>query len=114
MSLGLPVGTAQERDLHCPMGCVGIVMQGDVQAKVMVAQGAKPIGPICQVISGRDQTLGAIQMDDIARPLIMIARMMTMMMINMVMMMMMKQRSALLPKSNEWRRTPRLISQNPF
>ena len=33
----------------------------------MVAQGAKPIGPICQVISdGRDQTLGAIQMDDIA------------------------------------------------
>ena len=33
----------------------------------MVAQGAKPIGPIFQVISdGRDQTLGAIQMDDIA------------------------------------------------
>ena len=26
-----------------PDGCVGIVMQGDVQAKVMVAQGAKPV-----------------------------------------------------------------------
>ena len=47
-------------------GCIGIVMQGDIQAKILVAQGAKPVGPIYRVISARDSTLRVIQMDETA------------------------------------------------
>lgn len=47
-------------------GCLGVVLNGDFQAKVMVAQGAKPVGGIYRIISGQGSTIGAIQLDEVA------------------------------------------------
>ena len=47
-------------------GCLGVVFNGDFQAKVMVAQGAKPVGGIYRIISGQGSTVGAIQLDEVA------------------------------------------------
>ena len=47
-------------------GCVGVAMTGDAKFKVMVAQGAKPVGGIYRVVSGEGSTIGAIQLDDVA------------------------------------------------
>jgi len=47
-------------------GCVGIAMKGDARLKIMLAQGAKPVGGVYRVISGQDSTIGAIQLDELA------------------------------------------------
>jgi indole-3-glycerol phosphate synthase len=47
-------------------GCVGIAIAGDVQAKVMVSQGAKPVGGVYRIVSGQDSTISAIQLDETA------------------------------------------------
>ena len=45
-------------------GCVGVAMQGDLQVKTMIAQGAKPVGGIYRIVSGSDSTIGAIVLDE--------------------------------------------------
>jgi small ligand-binding sensory domain FIST len=45
-------------------GCVGMIMQGDVKVKTMVAQGAKPVGGIYRVVSGFDSSIKAICLDE--------------------------------------------------
>lgn len=47
-------------------GCVGLAMSGDIQAKVMMAQGAKPVGGVYRVVAGEESTIGAIQLDEVA------------------------------------------------
>ena len=47
-------------------GCIGVVLSGDVQVKVLVAQGAKPVGGVYRVVSGQDSTIAAIQLDEMA------------------------------------------------
>lgn len=47
-------------------GCIGVSMVGDVELKVMVAQGAKPVGGVYRVVSGKDSTIGVIQLDEMA------------------------------------------------
>jgi len=47
-------------------GCVGVVLSGDVQVKVMVAQGVKPVGGIYRVVNGQDSTISSIQLDEMA------------------------------------------------
>lgn len=45
-------------------GCVGVVMQGDIEVKTMIAQGAKPVGGIYRIVSGSESTIRAIQLDE--------------------------------------------------
>lgn len=47
-------------------GCLGVAFDGDFQAKVMVAQGAKPVGNVYRIISGQDSTIRTIQLDEVA------------------------------------------------
>lgn len=47
-------------------GCLGVAMSGDVTFKVMVAQGAKPVGGIYRVVKGEESTIQAIQLDEAA------------------------------------------------
>ena len=39
-------------------------MQGDLEVKTMIAQGAKPVGGVYRVVSGTDSTIGAIVLDE--------------------------------------------------
>jgi len=57
-------GTGQPETLTD--GCVGAVLKGDIQVKVMVSQGAKPVGGIYRVVSGEGSTVGAIVLDEAA------------------------------------------------
>ncbi|CAB9499032.1 Indole-3-glycerol phosphate synthase [Seminavis robusta] len=50
-------------------GCVGIAMKGDIQIRTMVAQGAKPVGGIYQVIKATGSTINAIVLDETATEL---------------------------------------------
>jgi indole-3-glycerol phosphate synthase len=50
-------------------GCVGVALKGDIQVKVSVAQGAKPVGGVYRVVSGQDSTIAAIQLDEAATQL---------------------------------------------
>ena len=47
-------------------GCVGIILQGDVQAKAFLARGAKPVGGIYQIVKAQESTIGVIVLDEIA------------------------------------------------
>lgn len=47
-------------------GCIGVSMVGDAELKVMVAQGAKPVGGVYRIVSGKDSTIGVIQLDEMA------------------------------------------------
>jgi len=47
-------------------GCVGVAMQGDLEIKTMIAQGAKPVGGVYRVVSGESSTIKAIALDEIA------------------------------------------------
>jgi indole-3-glycerol phosphate synthase len=47
-------------------GCVGLVMQGDIEAKAMIAQGTKPVGGIYRIVKGGDSTIQAICLDEVA------------------------------------------------
>jgi indole-3-glycerol phosphate synthase len=44
-------------------GCVGIAMRGDVELKVMLAQGSKPVGGVYSIVKGEECTIRAIQLD---------------------------------------------------
>jgi small ligand-binding sensory domain FIST len=50
-------------------GCVGIAMKGDIDVRTMVAQGAKPVGGIYQVIKATGSTINAIVLDEVATEL---------------------------------------------
>jgi len=45
-------------------GCIGAVLNGDIQVSTMLAQGAKPVGGIYRIVSGQDSTIGAIMLDE--------------------------------------------------
>ncbi|KAG7357012.1 indole-3-glycerol phosphate synthase [Nitzschia inconspicua] len=45
-------------------GCVGVVMKGDIQVKTMIAQGAKPVGGVYQIVKGQESTISAIALDE--------------------------------------------------
>jgi indole-3-glycerol phosphate synthase len=45
-------------------GCVGVFMSGDIQVKTMVAQGAKPVGGVYQIVKGQESTIAAIALDE--------------------------------------------------
>ena len=47
-------------------GCVGVVLQGDVQVRQMTAQGAKPVGGIYQILKAQDSTISVIVLDEAA------------------------------------------------
>lgn len=45
-------------------GCVGVVMEGDVQLQTLTAQGAKPVGGVYRVLKSVDSTIQAIVLDE--------------------------------------------------
>ena len=47
-------------------GCVGVGMNGDIKVKTMIAQGAKPVGGVYQVVKGQESTIQAIALDEVA------------------------------------------------
>ncbi len=51
-------------------GCVGISMKGDAKVKIMLAQGSKPVGGVYRIVSGRESTIGTIQLDEAATELL--------------------------------------------
>ena len=50
-------------------GCVGIGMTGDIDVRTMVAQGAKPVGGIYQILKATGSTINAIVLDETATEL---------------------------------------------
>ena len=52
-------------------GCVGVVLRGDIEAKVIMAQGTKPVGGIYRVVKGVASTIQAICLDETATQQIM-------------------------------------------
>lgn len=51
-------------------GCVGVVLGGDIQMQMMVAQGAKPVGGIYQIVKGQESTITAIALDEVSTEMI--------------------------------------------
>lgn len=51
-------------------GCVGVVMLGDIEVQTMIAQGAKPVGGIYQIVKGQDSTIFSIALDEISTELV--------------------------------------------
>jgi small ligand-binding sensory domain FIST len=51
-------------------GCVGVVLTGDIQVKMMIAQGAKPVGGVYQIVKGQETTISAIALDEPATELV--------------------------------------------
>jgi small ligand-binding sensory domain FIST len=51
-------------------GCVGVGLSGDIQVKTMIAQGAKPVGGIYQIVKGQERTIQAIALDEVATELV--------------------------------------------
>jgi small ligand-binding sensory domain FIST len=47
-------------------GCVGVAMSGDIRVETMIAQGAKPVGGVYQIVKGQDSTIQAIALDEVA------------------------------------------------
>jgi indole-3-glycerol phosphate synthase len=47
-------------------GCIGVILQGDVQIQTMTAQGTKAVGGIYQILKGEDSTINAIVLDEAA------------------------------------------------
>ena len=47
-------------------GCVGVGMDGDIQVQTMIAQGAKPVGGVYQIVKGEESTIQAIALDEVA------------------------------------------------
>jgi small ligand-binding sensory domain FIST len=44
-------------------GCVGMIWQGDVQVRTLMASGAKPVGGIYRIVKGHDSTIQVIVLD---------------------------------------------------
>ena len=51
-------------------GCVGVAMSGDIQVNTMIAQGAKPVGGVYQIVKGTKSTIQAIALDEAATQLV--------------------------------------------
>mmetsp|Transcript_63521 Transcript_63521/g.73073 ORF Transcript_63521/g.73073 Transcript_63521/m.73073 type:complete len:1022 (+) Transcript_63521:83-3148(+) len=51
-------------------GCVGVVMEGDITVQSMIAQGAKPVGGVYQIVKGQDTTISAVALDENATELL--------------------------------------------
>ena len=54
-------------------GCVGVVMEGDITLQTMIAQGAKPVGGVYQIVKGEKSTISAIALDETATELLKLA-----------------------------------------
>ena len=54
-------------------GCVGVAMTGDIEVQTMIAQGAKPVGGVYQIVKGEESTIQAIALDETATDLVMAA-----------------------------------------
>jgi indole-3-glycerol phosphate synthase len=54
-------------------GCVGVVMEGDITLQTMIAQGAKPVGGVYQIVKGEKSTISAIALDETATELFKLA-----------------------------------------
>lgn len=51
-------------------GCVGVVLKGDIQIESMVAQGAKPVGGVYQIVKGQESTINSIALDEAATEIV--------------------------------------------
>lgn len=51
-------------------GCVGVVLKGDIQIQTMVAQGAKPVGGVYQIVKGQESTISSIALDEAATEIV--------------------------------------------
>ncbi|KAL3939702.1 MAG: hypothetical protein SGBAC_005623 [Bacillariaceae sp.] len=51
-------------------GCLGVALSGDLRVKTMVAQGAKPVGGVYQIVKGKETTIQAIALDESATELL--------------------------------------------
>ena len=51
-------------------GCVGVFMSGDIEVKTMIAQGAKPVGGVYQIVKGQESTISTIALDEAATELV--------------------------------------------
>lgn len=51
-------------------GCVGVAMSGDIQVQTMIAQGAKPVGGVYQIVKGEKSTIQTIALDEAATQLV--------------------------------------------
>ena len=51
-------------------GCVGVKFSGDIEVRTVVAQGAKPVGGVYQIIKGQDSTISTVALDETATELI--------------------------------------------
>jgi len=54
----------QDIDQTLADGCVGMALSGDVKVKVIIAQGAKPVGGVYRVVSGEETSIKTIQLDE--------------------------------------------------
>ena len=62
---------AKEKDCIQTLGdgCVGVAMTGDLEVKTMMAQGAKPVGGVYQIVKGQESTISVIALDEVATEL---------------------------------------------
>ena len=51
-------------------GCVGVVMEGDIVVKNMIAKGAKPVGGVYNIVKGEASTISAIALDEAATEIV--------------------------------------------
>jgi small ligand-binding sensory domain FIST len=51
-------------------GCVGVILSGDIQVQTMVAQGAKPVSGVYQIVKGQESTIAAIALDEVATAMV--------------------------------------------
>ena len=51
-------------------GCVGVVLSGDIQVQTMIAQGAKPVSGVYQIVKGQESTIAAIALDEVATEIV--------------------------------------------
>jgi len=45
-------------------GCVGVALQGDLEIRTLVAQGAKPVGGTYRIVEGSGSTINALVLDE--------------------------------------------------
>ena len=51
-------------------GCVGVVMEGDITVQTMIAQGAKAVGGVYQIVKGQNSTISVVALDETATELV--------------------------------------------
>lgn len=50
-------------------GCVGVVMEGDIALRTMIAKGAKPVGGVYKIVKGEASTIFSVALDEAATEL---------------------------------------------